>query len=255
MTFDITYIGGPTVLLRVGALHLLTDPTFDAAGKHYVFGFGTSSDKVLGPAVSKDALPPLDAVLLTHDQHDDNLDGAGREVLERAPRVLTTPDAARRLGAKSEGLEPWQSVTVGPVRITATPARHGPPLSRPFVGAVTGFILEWEGQLNGALYISGDTVWFSGIREVARRFKVGTAILHLGSAQFPLTGPVRFTFDAKDAVRAIRALSPRTVVPVHYEGWSHFAQGRSPAQDVFDRAALTADVVWLPPGKPVTLSV
>ena len=65
----LTHIGGPTVLIEVDGWHLLTDPTFDPAGGHYDFGWGTASDKVAGPAVSVADLPPIDAVLLSHDHH------------------------------------------------------------------------------------------------------------------------------------------------------------------------------------------
>ena len=81
----LTHVGGPTTLVELGGWRLLTDPTFDPAGGHYSFGWGTSSDKVVGPAVSPADLPDLDAVLLTHDQHGDNLDRAGRALhAERA---------------------------------------------------------------------------------------------------------------------------------------------------------------------------
>ena len=53
------------------------------------------------------------------------------------------------------------------------------------------------------------------------------AVLHLGEARFPVTGPVRYTMTAADGVELCRTIRPRTVVPVHYEGWSHFRQGRT----------------------------
>ena len=47
--------------------------------------------------------------------------------------------------------------------------------------------------------------------------------------RFGITGPLKYTMDVDDAIELCRALSPRTVVPVHYEGWSHFTQGRDTA--------------------------
>ena len=91
----ITHIGGPTVLIEVDGWRLLTDPTFDPGGGRYRFGWGTSSDKLSGPAVTADELPPIDAVLLTHDHHGDNLDLAGREFLRTVPTVVTTTSGAR----------------------------------------------------------------------------------------------------------------------------------------------------------------
>jgi hypothetical protein len=77
------------------------------------------------------------------------------------------------------------------LEVVAAPCRHGPPGSRPITGDVIGFALRWDGQANGALWISGDTVLFDGVREVADRFDVGTVLLHLGAVRFGVTGPVR----------------------------------------------------------------
>jgi hypothetical protein len=85
------------------------------------------------------------------------------------------------------------------IEVTATPCRHGPPFSRPLAGDVIGFALRWDRQ-DGALWISGDTVLYDGVREVAERVEVGTAVLHVDGVRFPITGPVRYTMTAKDAL-------------------------------------------------------
>ncbi|MGV3710488.1 MAG: MBL fold metallo-hydrolase, partial [Gemmatimonas sp.] len=86
----ITHIGGPTALIEIGPWRLLTDPTFDAPGRRYAFALGTSSRKTHGPAVSVRDLPPIDAVLLSHDHHADNLDDAGRALLQDVGVTITT---------------------------------------------------------------------------------------------------------------------------------------------------------------------
>lgn len=72
-----TYIGGPTALLEVSGLRLLTDPTFDSANQEYPTGVYTLR-KTAAPALSPESLGRIDAVLLSHDHHFDNLDHAGR---------------------------------------------------------------------------------------------------------------------------------------------------------------------------------
>jgi L-ascorbate metabolism protein UlaG (beta-lactamase superfamily) len=258
-TLRITHIGGPTALLEIGAWRLLTDPTFDPAGGSYSFGFGTGSRKLSGPAIGTDAVAPIDCVLLSHDHHDDNLDQSGRALLSTADRVITTTPGARRLGATAEGLAPWAQTTLEQdgrpsVRVTATPARHGPPLSRPIVGDVIGFVLEWEGQRNGALWISGDTVWFSGIAETGRRFDIGTALLHFGGVRFPISGPLRYTMNAAEGVKAVRELGIETVLPIHYEGWRHFREGRGEIEEAFAGAGLSERLTWLPPGEATAIA-
>jgi L-ascorbate metabolism protein UlaG (beta-lactamase superfamily) len=228
----LTHVGGPTTLIEVEGWTILTDPTFDAPGRKYSFGWGTSSRKIAGPAIPVSDLPPIDAVLLSHDHHGDNLDIAGRELLGRVRTVITTVPGAKRLGGAVRGLEPWATANLEApglptIEVTATPCRHGPPLSRPVAGAVIGFALAWPGQEHGVFWISGDTVLYDGVRRVADRLQVDVAVLHLGAVRFGLTGPVRYSMTAADAIELATLIRPRTAIPVHYEGWSHFTQGRA----------------------------
>lgn len=262
MDVRFTHVGGPTALIEIGGWRLLTDPTFDPPGKRYRFGWGTGSRKLAGPALAAADLGPIDAVLLSHDQHDDNLDPAGRELLASVPTVVTTVPGARRLGAAARGLEPWGATRLEApgrpaIEIVATPCRHGPPLIQHLSGAVVGFALSWEGQEHGALWISGDTVLYGALRELPERLRIGTAVLHLGGVHFPVTGPLRYTMNAREAVELCRLIEPRTVVPIHYEGWRHFRQGR----DAIERELAAAPVEvrervrWLPIGSPAELDV
>lgn len=257
----LTHIGGPTVLIEVGGWRLLTDPTFDPPGQRYFFGWGTMSRKLAGPSVQPQDLLPIDAVLLSHDHHDDNLDPAGRAMLPSAGVVVTTLPGAKRLGGDTRGLAPWQTTRLEAegrptIEITATPCRHGPPLSHPIVGDVIGFALAWEGQQHGVLWISGDTVLYDGVREVADRLKVDTALLHLGGVQFPVSGPLRYTMTARDAVELTGLIEPRTAIPIHYEGWKHFRQGRAAIERELAAAptGISERFRWVELGEPVTLS-
>lgn len=241
----VTHIGGPTVLIEVGGWRILSDPTFDPPGRTYRFGWGTRSTKVTGPSIAASDIGPIDVVLISHDHHGDNLDDAGRGLLPSAGTVVTNTSAAARLGGTTRGLDAWDTTVVEgldrpTLRITATPCRHGPPLSRPIVGHVVGFALAWEGQERGVLWISGDTVLYDGVREVADRFQVDVAILHLGEVQFPITGPVRYSMTAEDGLELCRLVRPRVAIPVHYEGWSHFQEGRAEVERHL--AAATPDV-------------
>jgi L-ascorbate metabolism protein UlaG (beta-lactamase superfamily) len=261
-TMRMTHLGGPTVLLEVAGWRILTDPTFDAPGRRYKFGWGTASTKLEAPAMSAAAVGPVDAVLLTHDHHADNLDDAGRTMLADAPTIVTTRSGAARLGGVARGLAAGEVSVLGggdgrpPITVTATPCRHGPPFSRPIVGDVVGFALTWAGQQRGALWFSGDTVLTREVLELADRLRVGVAVLHLGGVRFPITGPIRYTMTAKGAIRLCERLRPAVAIPVHYEGWSHFAEGRAAVErhlagappDVRDRFA------WLPIGTPTEVA-
>ena len=120
----LTHIGGPTTLIEAEGWRILTDPTFDAPGRTYRFGWGTSSRKTTGPAIPAAELGPIDAVLLTHEHHADNLDDAGRRLLPDAEVVLTTGRAPRRLGPDARGLEDWATTRLEAPR-PAGAHRHG----------------------------------------------------------------------------------------------------------------------------------
>jgi L-ascorbate metabolism protein UlaG (beta-lactamase superfamily) len=257
---QITHIGGPTVLIEVGGWRLLTDPTFDSPGRRYYFGWATGSRKLVGPAIDASEIGHIDAILLSHDHHADNLDPAGRALLPTADLVVTTVAGAGRLGGAVSGLEPWATTRLEApgrptIEITATPCRHGPPLSHPLVGDVIGFALRWDGQEHGVLWISGDTVLYDGVREVADRLEVDTALLHLGGVRFPVTGPVRYTMTAAEAVELCGLVRPRTAIPIHYEGWKHFKQGRGAIEEEFASAPdeVRSSIRWLPIGEPAAV--
>jgi len=260
LTLRATYIGGPTALLEVAGLRLLTDPTFDPAGTEYrtpVYTLRKTDD----PAIAADALGAIDAVLLSHDHHFDNLDHAGRSLLPSVRQVLTTPAGAGRLGGNAVGLATWEHVDLPApseqtVRITSTPARHGP--ADGDRGPVTGFLLtdarDAQAPTTPAIYVSGDTVWYEGLRPIAERADVKVALLFLGAARVREVGPAHLTFAASEGVAAARAFPHALIVPLHYAGWGHFSEGRAEIQRAFDEAGLTERLCWLEPGVAVTLS-
>ena len=98
-------------------------------------------------------LGPIDVVLLSHDEHADNLDTSGRALLADVPLTLTTPGGGRRLGEKATGLADWESIELnrpdgGTLTVTGVPAIHGPgPREEvePICGEVVGFVLTGKG--------------------------------------------------------------------------------------------------------------
>jgi L-ascorbate metabolism protein UlaG (beta-lactamase superfamily) len=249
-----TYVGGPTAILDVAGLRFITDPTFDPAGTSYETPVYTLR-KGGAPAVATESLGQIDAVLLSHDHHFDNLDRTGRTLLSLARLVFVPPAGAERLGAGATGLAPWETVTLDApndrrVRITATPARHGP--AGGDRGPVIGFLISDASSNDprpASIYVSGDTVWYEGVEEVARRADVRVAFLFMGAARVTEVGPAHLTMTAEEGVLAALAMPDAVVVPLHYEGWAHFSEGRSQIERTFAAVGLADRLCWLPPGR------
>jgi|SRR5579872_525217 len=260
-TLTVTLIGGPTVLLEVAGVRLLTDPTFSPPGA-YPTGAVTLT-KLVGPVMPPEAVGSVDAVLLSHDQHTDNLDPVGRAFLATARHVFTTGVGAQRLTGSHasqghiEGLAPWQtrditSASGRTIHITATPARHGPAGIEPLTGEVIGFVLTVDDEPDHAIYVTGDTVWYEGVAEVARRFDVSIVVAFVGAAQ--TRGPVSLTMTTDDAIETARAFPHATIVPVHHQGWAHFTQNQDDLIRAFAAAGLTSRLHPLELGVATTLN-
>ncbi|MFF2198910.1 MBL fold metallo-hydrolase [Streptomyces sp. NPDC058145] len=234
-------LGGPTVLIEYGGLRFLTDPTFDAPGD-YPAPSGRVLTKTAPPRIGPDGLGPVDAVLLSHDQHADNLDHAGRALLAEVPRTFTTPSAAGRLGGTARALAPWQSAELprpggGTVTVTAAPALHGPRGCEPIVGEVTGFVLTSAGL--PTVYVSGDNASLELVQEIADRYApVDTAVLFAGAPRLPVLDDALLVLDGAGTATAARLLDARRVIPAHCDSWSHFTEGREEVVAAFERAGL-----------------
>jgi L-ascorbate metabolism protein UlaG (beta-lactamase superfamily) len=247
-----TLLGGPTALLEYAGLRWLTDPTLSPPGE-YAGGLV----KTAGPAIEPSALAPIDVVLLSHEHHSDNLDPGGREFLPTARRVLTTPEAAERLGGNATGVDPWSSVEVerskgSPVTVTAVPAQHGPDESEEIMGRVIGFVLEAAGAPR--VYLSGDNASLEVAREIARRVgPVAIAVLFAGAVQLPHRFDGAYlTLSSDHAAEAAMLLGAHTVIPVHFEGWTHFGQGAEELRKAFAGNGIAERLALAEPGQTVT---
>ncbi|MCV7442086.1 MBL fold metallo-hydrolase [Mycobacterium paraense] len=245
----ITVLGGPTTVIDIAGRRLVMDPTFDPPGEH---GYLT---KLTGPVVRADALGPVDAVLISHDQHPDNLDDEGRRMALAAPLVLTHPGAAGRLGAPAVGVSPWESYDLpggsGPLAAQAVPAVHGPADGQRDAGGhvnceVTGFVLSGPGL--PTVYLSGDNASMSAVRDVADRLgAIDIAVLFAGAARVPAKERGRpLTLTSARAAAAAEVLGAKVVIPAHVDGWAHFSEGADEFAAAFDAAGI-GDVLRVAP--------
>jgi L-ascorbate metabolism protein UlaG (beta-lactamase superfamily) len=276
---DLRYLGTAMVELRLGDVRLLTDPVLDPRGTTYDLGMWFTPRSWFASEKQYETPPvdgAFDAVLVSHDQHADNLDLAGRALIadeERVARVITNTTGAKRLardrsredgpgkglglGARAVGLAPAQTTRVGNVTVTSVIARHGP-VYAPQVHQVSGFVLDVDD--GPRVWISGDTVMFpalaKALAEIGKTRPVDVAIIHCGAVAFPKAigmGGARFTFDAGEVAEAAKLVGARAIVPVHRSGWAHFRETEAVLASELDRAGLAERVRMLDIGDSVSL--
>jgi L-ascorbate metabolism protein UlaG (beta-lactamase superfamily) len=228
-----TFGGNATMLLRIGAFTLLTDPNFLHRGQRARLGYGLRTKRLTEPALQPTQLPALDGILLSH-LHGDHWDRIATRYLPKETPVVTTPEAAKWLAKRgftgTADLRAWQTheFTRGTdtLRITSVPGVHGPgPIdyALPRVmgsvlelvrGGTTGDEVSWRG------YISGDTLFRPFLGEVLERCGPLDVVLpHLGGTK--VLG-LTVTMDGRQGADLVELLKPPVTVPVHYDDYDRF---------------------------------
>lgn len=185
----LTWVGHATVLIQIGGLNALTDPVWSERASPFQWA---GPRRLAPPGVRFDQLPPIDAVVLSHDHYDHLDEPTVRRIHRRwgARTAWITPLGYRRwLGRRGvrnvRELDWWESAEVeaesGAIRVTALPAQHwtkrGPFRTRERLWA--SFHLEGGGR---SVYFGGDSGYFSGYREIGeRRGPFDAAILPIGA--------------------------------------------------------------------------
>lgn len=257
------FIGTATVLLHYGGFTILTDPNFLHQGKQVHLGYGLKSKRLTEPAIDIDQLPPLDVVLLSH-LHEDHFDRVVMRKLDKTLPIVTTPKAAQALKKqrfiRTYGVPTWQTFTAYKgdvsVRMTALPARHAPGPLKMLLPPVMGTMLDFQSSANQRrlrVYISGDTLLYSQLKEIPRHFAaIDLALLHLGGTKI---ADILVTMDGKQGVQTLKLIAPHKAIPVHFDDYTVFT---SPLDDFKQRVRdehLEESVVYLNRGQTYTFAV
>ncbi len=259
------FVGNATALITLGPFTVLTDPNFLHQGERAYLGHGLTSKRLTEPALDVRDLPDVDLVVLSH-MHGDHWDRVARRHLDRATPIATTPHAAKRLQVRDRfrravGLCTWESDTHfksgRTLTVTAMPGRHAPGVAQRLLPPVMGSLLELadaDGGVTVRLYITGDTLLFDGVREIARRFPdIDSCVLHLGGTTLP--GGLMVTMDGRQGADLVEIVQPRQAVPVHYDDYGVFKSSLADFQAEMEARGLSHLVSAVARGQSVDLTV
>jgi N-acyl-phosphatidylethanolamine-hydrolysing phospholipase D len=228
----VTWIGHATLLFQVDGVNFLTDPVWS----EQVGPFGIGPRRLVEPGVAVDALPPIHAILISHD-HYDHLDLPTLERLVRAHRPTVFVPLGLGAWLQARGvrdvveLDWWQRHVHRGLTVVATPAQHGS--GRGITDQNLRLWSSWA--VLGArrrVFFAGDTGYTPALAEIGRRLGP------FDVAAIPIGGYSAYTarhpnhVSPEEAVRLFEDVRGRLLVPMH---WGTFALNREPHREPPDR--------------------
>lgn len=216
-----TWLGHSTVLIEIDGVRVLTDPVFGERVAPVTFA-GPKRFHQTPAALSQ--LPPLDAVLLSHDHYDHLCASSMRQIAKLGVPVITSLGVGARLEAM--GVHPkriveldwWEDFTLpgGALRFTATPAQHfsGRSLTDRNRTLWSSWVMT---SASHRVFFSGDTGLTEDFREIGRLYGPFDVVMLEIGAWHPAWGAIHL--GPENALRAFEMLRGKALFPVH---WSTF---------------------------------
>lgn len=243
----ITWLGHSSTLVELDGYRILLDPVWGERCSPFSFA---GPRRWYPPPLPLDELPPLDAVVISHD-HYDHLDHPTIVALAERGTTFVVPLGVgahlERWGVDAEHmveLDWWESTTRGGIELVATPARH-------FSGRGPGQADQtlWAGwALLGPkhrVFYSGDTAMFPGFVEIGERLGPFHATLIESGAYDQAWADVHL--GPEQAVQAHRMVRGELMIPVH---WGLFDLALHGWTEPVERVLVAARAVGIPVASP-----
>jgi N-acyl-phosphatidylethanolamine-hydrolysing phospholipase D len=254
----ITWVGHSTFVLQLGGLNLLTDPMWSERAAPVRFA---GPRRWVPPGVSRDALPPIDVVLISHNHYDHLDDATVRWLAARDPAATWLAPVgvgsflrARGVGTVAE-LDWLDDGRVGEVTVACTPAQHFS--SRGFGDRDRTLWCGWTVRHGArAVYFAGDTGYHPAFTEIGARYGPFDAALLPVGAYEPRWFMRAAHMNPEEAVRAYLDLrgtaagAAPLMVPMH---WGTFKLTDEPMDEpparvraAWSAAGLPGERLWVP---------
>jgi L-ascorbate metabolism protein UlaG (beta-lactamase superfamily) len=217
---SVTFLKHATVLIKDVDQYLIVDPVFNDIG-WFIKDFSPL-------AFDLDQMPKVDHILITHG-HYDHLDKRSLASFDRKTHVIS-PLGYDNLFAglnmhRRTQLDWYDVYTDGRREITFLPSNHWTmrnPLSGPNRSLWGSYIIKTAA--GKTIYISGDTAFFDGFREIGRQFDIDLAVINLGAYE-PRWFMAPSHMNPRETVEAFKQLRARQLMIAH---WGTFRLGDEP---------------------------
>ena len=208
-------LGHSTVLLKLQDAFWLTDPMFSDRASPLQFA---GPERFHQPPISIDELPPIKAVIISHD-HYDHLDHASIMKLAGKVECFLTPLGVGDIlvdwgvpAAKVRQLDWWQETVVDGVRFAATPAQHFS--GRGLFDRNRTQWASWAIMAPGQrVFFSGDSGYFGGFKKIGEKYgPFDMTLLETGAYNANWPG---VHMHPEESIQAHLDLKGKRLLPIH----------------------------------------
>lgn len=220
---------------------------------HSAFLFEAETKLLIDPFISGNPLAPCspeelnpDIIAVTHG-HRDHL-GDTIEIGKRTGcRIISVHEVANYVKSKgvfAEGMGKGGTVNVEGIKLTMTEALHSSSIDASGFsfdgGSPAGFIIRINGH---SIYHAGDTGVFGDMQLIGELYGPELALLPIGD---------RFTMGIKEAIKAVKLIRPKIVVPMHYNTFDVISQNPLEFKQAVESKTNTK-VIIMQPGQSIEL--
>lgn len=258
----LTWIGGPTVLLEIGDIKILTDPMLNGNREAFIMN-GHPSTGEDGVMILRNALLPnfdldsVDYVLVSH-MHSDHFDKVAKERIDKKVPIILPQCQRKLLEDKFYNIisaNYWEPIKLETkstkINITPVPARHAHKEDiNEDMGVVNGYIIECIlKEESYKIYWTGDTVWFEDMKKIKDvAGEVDIFIPNMGAAG--VDGPYdMLTLNSEQAIKLCSLMKPKYILPIHHNTFSHYVEPISVFEKEFKKICELGELIILREGE------
>lgn len=234
----VVWVGHASFLVQSAGMNILIDP-------NWATWLGGVVKRAHRPGLTLQALPRIDAVLISHAHHDHLNIKTLRAISDGQP--IFVPKGVGQLVSKcgfGEVVEMsrWDTVRLNGLEISFTPARHwGARYVHDVHRGFGGFLLR-QPDIEGSttIYHAGDSAYFDGFHEIGKRHVIDVALMPIGAYR-PVSGR-GVHMNPEEALAAFRDVGAKKMVPMHY---GTFPLTREPLEEPLQRLLLASSASGL----------
>jgi len=222
---------------------ILTDPMLAPKGDFEAFAGIARNPIIELPYKIEDIVNRIDSVLVSHD-HPDHYDKTAGTALPKTTTVFCQPgDEGRMTDEGFQSVTPIEtSCTWEGITITRTDGQHGSGKVLKFIGKVSGFVFQANGE--PTVYWVGDSIWCEPVKITIEKYKPDIIITHSGGAKIP--GFETIIMDAEQTLTTLKASQGAVVVAIHLEALDHCNVSRETLRQMADAAAILPSRLMIP---------